>query len=161
MNGSSHHVVGAALGSASAHALGLPPTQVVIITTVSCLSARLPDLVQRGGPKAPRHMHRRAAHSLLLWVLWSLGTFLAVSALRGPPVLWAGGLAVGYMSHLLADWPTGKGIPWFWPIPFHRDREGKIQIKRYRLPRMIQVRTPLREAVVVLAAGAGGVLLWL
>jgi inner membrane protein len=52
--------------------------------------------------------HRGITHSLLavLAVAWFLWGHL-------PP--WGLGLAVGYLSHLLADWLTPSGVPLMWP----------------------------------------------
>ena len=59
--------------------------------------------------------HRGGTHSLLAL---ALVTYAAWSAHVPGPYLRA--IAVGYASHLLADFLTGNGVPVLWPVDTHR-----------------------------------------
>ncbi|MBO9362107.1 MAG: metal-dependent hydrolase [Thermoflexus sp.] len=66
--------------------------------------------------------HRGPTHSLAMACLWSL---LGALLLRDPGL--AGAWAAGYLSHLLLDALTPRGIPWLWP--FSRQR---LRLARWR-----------------------------
>ncbi len=123
MMAGSHMVVGAALWAVTARAGGLEPAEPAALS-IALAGSLLPDIDHPqswAGRKmrvvsVPLSMlvgHRGVTHSLLAVV-----AALAVLAGLGDAGPWAP-LAVGYLSHLLADALTPSGVPLLWP---HRRR---------------------------------------
>lgn len=56
--------------------------------------------------------HRGITHSLFIIIL---GAWFLLDYLKSPPH-WVTGLALGYLSHLLADFFTPAGVPLLWPL---------------------------------------------
>jgi len=85
------------------------------VTLVACLiGSRIPDWIDSGD----RPGHRGFGHSLLSLVLFMIVTLLISSQFvdQGLAVLYAVALAAGYLSHLVLDFVTYEGVPWFWPF---------------------------------------------
>jgi membrane-bound metal-dependent hydrolase YbcI (DUF457 family) len=85
------------------------------VTLAVCLiGSRLPDWIDIGG----RPGHRGFGHSLLSLVLFTIVALLASSQFvdQGLALLYAVALAAGYLSHLVLDFVTYEGVPWFWPL---------------------------------------------
>src|SRR5664280_2037985 len=61
--------------------------------------------------------HRMGTHSLLALVLVTDAVW---AAHMPPPYVRA--VIYGYAAHLVADYLTGPGVPWFWPLV--RKRQG-------------------------------------
>lgn len=114
----SHVVVGGALWAGVAYATGQPtePTGLGL----AALGSLLPDIDHPQSwagkrmalvsvPLAALIGHRGLTHSLL-----AVAGFALLLALLGPHHL-AAPLAVGYLSHLLADSFTLSGVPLLWP----------------------------------------------
>jgi len=85
------------------------------ITLATCLiGSRIPDWIDSGdGPG-----HRGFGHSLLSLIIFAL-IALFISGYfvdQGLAVLYAVALAAGYLSHLVLDFVTYEGVPWFWPL---------------------------------------------
>jgi membrane-bound metal-dependent hydrolase YbcI (DUF457 family) len=85
------------------------------VTLVACLiGSRLPDRID--SDRKPGH--RGFGHSLLSLTIFAL-IALFISGYfvdQGLAVLYAVALAAGYLSHLVLDFVTYEGIPWFWPL---------------------------------------------
>ena len=85
------------------------------VTLVACLiGSRIPDWID--SDRNPGH--RGFGHSLLSLVLFTIIALLASSQFvdQGLAVLYAVALAAGYFSHLVLDFVTYEGVPWFWPL---------------------------------------------
>jgi inner membrane protein len=84
-------------------------------TLAACLiGSRIPDWIDSGD----RPGHRGFGHSLLSLTIFAL-IALFISGYfvdQGLAVLYAVALAAGYLSHLVLDFVTYEGIPWFWPL---------------------------------------------
>lgn len=171
MMGDSHRTVGASTGALLGAAAGLPWWQVASLTIVSCQAAKGPDQAELGGLLA----HRRWTHSPVGIAIAGLGVMFVVSIVvsivaakvpevgaRMPEVLAAGrmivqfawpfvgaavcGLAVGYVSHLLADACTKDGIRVAYPLS---GRQVWLLPRRWRL----RTGSPAEyRAVLVLSA---------
>jgi membrane-bound metal-dependent hydrolase YbcI (DUF457 family) len=84
-------------------------------TLAACLiGSRIPDWIDSGD----RPGHRGFGHSLLSLVLFTIIALLISSQFvdQGLAVLYAVALAAGYLSHLVLDFVTYEGVPWFWPL---------------------------------------------
>jgi hypothetical protein len=85
------------------------------VTLAVCLiGSRIPDWMD--SDRNPGH--RGFGHSLLSLVLFTIAVLLASSQLvdQGLALFYAVALAAGYLSHLVLDFVTYEGIPWFWPL---------------------------------------------
>jgi inner membrane protein len=84
-------------------------------TLAACLiGSRIPDWID--SDRNPGH--RGFGHSLLSLTIFAL-IALFISGYfvdQGLAVLYAVALAAGYLSHLVLDFVTYEGIPWFWPL---------------------------------------------
>ncbi|MBF0269297.1 MAG: metal-dependent hydrolase [Alphaproteobacteria bacterium] len=114
----SHVVIGASLWAGVAYASGQPAEPAAL--GLAALGSLLPDIDHPQSwagrrmalisiPLAALIGHRGVTHSLL-----AVAAFALILALFGPGHL-AAPLAVGYLSHLLADSLTLSGIPLAWP----------------------------------------------
>jgi membrane-bound metal-dependent hydrolase YbcI (DUF457 family) len=84
-------------------------------TLAACLiGSRIPDWIDSGD----RPGHRGFGHSLFSLVLFTIIALLISSQFvdQGLAVLYAVALAAGYLSHLVLDFVTYEGVPWFWPL---------------------------------------------
>jgi inner membrane protein len=84
-------------------------------TLAACLiGSRLPDWIDSGD----RPGHRGFGHSLFSLILFTIIALLIISQFvdRGLAVLYAVAFAAGYLSHLVLDFVTYEGVPWFWPL---------------------------------------------
>ena len=81
---------------------------------VCLIGPRIPNWIDSGD----RPGHRGFGHSLFSLVLFTIIPLLVSSQLadQGLAVLYAVSLAAGYFSHLLLDFVTYEGVPWFWPL---------------------------------------------
>lgn len=115
----SHVVVGGALWAGFAHATGQPLVEPAGLG-LAALGSLLPDIDHPQSwagkrmalvsvPLAALIGHRGVTHSLL-----AVAGFAILLTILGPGHL-AAPLAVGYLSHLLADALTLSGIPLLWP----------------------------------------------
>jgi membrane-bound metal-dependent hydrolase YbcI (DUF457 family) len=78
------------------------------------IGSRLPDWID-----SDRHPgHRGFGHSLLSLFIFALIALIAsgYSVDQGLAVLYAVALAAGYLSHLVLNFVTYEGVPWFWPL---------------------------------------------
>jgi membrane-bound metal-dependent hydrolase YbcI (DUF457 family) len=85
------------------------------VTLAACLiGSRLPDWIDSGD----RPGHRGFGHSLFSLILFTIIVLLVSSQFvdQGLAVLYAVALAAGYLSHLVLDFVTYEGVPWFWPL---------------------------------------------
>jgi membrane-bound metal-dependent hydrolase YbcI (DUF457 family) len=85
------------------------------VTLVACLiGSRIPDWIDSGD----RPGHRGFGHSLLSLIIFTIIALLIPCQFvdQGLAVLYAVALAAGYLSHLVLDFVTYEGIPWFWPL---------------------------------------------
>jgi inner membrane protein len=118
MMASSHVIVGAVGWVATAHLLGQPLNPLHVVA--SAMAALTPDIDH---PKswlgsrlgivsvaiASVVGHRGVTHSLLAVLTWGACLYTwGTEELVAP-------LAVGYLSHLLADALTPSGVPFLWP----------------------------------------------
>ena len=85
------------------------------VTLVACLiGSKLPDWID--SDRKPGH--RGFGHSLLSLTIFAL-IALFISGYfvdQGLAILYAVALAAGYLSHLVLDFVTYEGVPWFWPL---------------------------------------------
>jgi hypothetical protein len=81
---------------------------------VCLIGPRIPNWIDSGD----RPGHRGFGHSLFSLILFTIVALLVSSQLadQGLAVLYAVSLAAGYLSHLLLDFVTYEGVPWFWPL---------------------------------------------
>jgi len=85
------------------------------VTLAVCLiGSRLPDWID--SDRKPGH--RGFGHSLFSLILFTIIALLISSLFvdQGLAVLYAVALAAGYFSHLVLDFVTYEGVPWFWPL---------------------------------------------
>jgi inner membrane protein len=85
------------------------------VTLAVCLiGSRIPDWIDSGD----RPGHRGFGHSLLSLLIFTIIALLASSQFvdQGLAALYAVALAAGYLSHLVLDFVTYEGVPWFWPL---------------------------------------------
>jgi membrane-bound metal-dependent hydrolase YbcI (DUF457 family) len=84
-------------------------------TLVACLiGSRFPDWIDSGD----RPGYRGFGHSLLSLFIFAFIALIISSQFvdQGLAVLYAVALAAGYFSHLVLDFVTYEGVPWFWPL---------------------------------------------
>ncbi len=68
--------------------------------------------------------HRHFTHSVLgafiiaYGLAWLMGHLLSPAIANEARLVWAAFMA-GYLSHILADTFTDRGVPWLWPFPWH------------------------------------------
>lgn len=151
MQGPQHQLVAVATGIAAGQALEASwPVRVALIGG-AFLTARLPDLMQNGGPEAPRGKHRNASHSLLAAAFWGLVVAVPCSIWVPWALLPAAlSLECGYCSHLFADTMTRKGVPLFWPL---------IKTRYHTLPKVLRLQTEGAEQFVAVLL-LGGAIAW-
>jgi inner membrane protein len=85
------------------------------LTFAACLiGSRLPDWID----SEDRPSHRGFGHSLLSLLILTIIALLISSlfADQGLAGLYAVALVAGYLSHLMLDFVTYEGVPWFWPF---------------------------------------------
>jgi membrane-bound metal-dependent hydrolase YbcI (DUF457 family) len=85
------------------------------VTFAACLiGSRIPDWIDSGD----RPGHRGFGHSLLFFALFTIVVLLASSQFvdQGLALFYAVALAAGHLSHLVLDFVTYEGVPWFWPL---------------------------------------------
>jgi membrane-bound metal-dependent hydrolase YbcI (DUF457 family) len=85
------------------------------LTLAACLiGIRIPDWIESGD----RPGHRGFGHSLLSLLLFTIVALLVSSQFvyQGLALLYVVALAAGYLSHLVLDFVTYEGVPWFWPL---------------------------------------------
>jgi membrane-bound metal-dependent hydrolase YbcI (DUF457 family) len=84
-------------------------------TLAACLiGSRIPDWID-----SDRHPgHRSFGHSLFSLIIFTIIALLISSLFvdQGLAVLYAVALAAGYLSHLVLDFMTYEGVPWFRPL---------------------------------------------
>jgi len=103
----------AAYGAVSGHSLGwagwLAATIGALLPDVDHAQSTFSKSAGRGW--APGVRHRSGTHTLLAWVIVSAVAGMALGFRN--PLAWA--FCWGYLSHLLADLPSGK-VPLLWPV---------------------------------------------
>jgi inner membrane protein len=85
------------------------------LTLAACLiGSRIPDWID--SDRNPGH--RGFGHSLFSLILFMIVVLFASSQFvdQGLAVLYAVAFAAGYLSHLVLDFVTYEGVPWFWPL---------------------------------------------
>lgn len=120
MMAGSHVVMGAALWAVTAKLTGVPPADPVALAAAA-FGALLPDIdhPQSWAGRKMRYVsvplsmlvgHRGVTHSLIA-VLACMATLVIMGT------GWvAAPVAVGYLSHLVADGMTPSGVPLLWPM---------------------------------------------
>lgn len=119
MMAGSHVVMGAALWALTARLTGAPPAEPVALAAAA-LGALLPDIDH---PQSWAGRKMRVVSVPLSLLVGHRGiTHSAVAVLAALAVLLVMGMgwvaapvAVGYLSHLLADGLTPSGVPLLWP----------------------------------------------
>jgi membrane-bound metal-dependent hydrolase YbcI (DUF457 family) len=84
------------------------------LTFAACLiGIRIPDWID----SEDRPGHRGFGHSLLSLFIFAFIALIVSSYFvdKDLAVLHAVALAAGFLSHLVLDFVTYKGVPWFWP----------------------------------------------
>jgi membrane-bound metal-dependent hydrolase YbcI (DUF457 family) len=85
------------------------------VTLAVCLiGSRIPDWIDSGDHPG----HRGFGHSLLSLIIFTIVALLVSSQFvdQGLAALYAVALAAGYFSHLMLDFVTHEGVPWFWSL---------------------------------------------
>jgi membrane-bound metal-dependent hydrolase YbcI (DUF457 family) len=85
------------------------------VTLIACLiGSRLPDWID--SDRKPGH--RGFGHSLLSLTIFAIIALVVSNYFvdQGLALLYAVALAAGYLSHLVLDFVTYEGVPWFWPF---------------------------------------------
>lgn len=124
MLGITHVVVGASLGVVAAKSGLIPALPIAIVAIVAAAGSLLPDIDHPQSafgrrvrilsiPISAVFGHRGITHSLLAVAAMSLALVFFAHGDGKTPVIAA--LALGYLSHLLADAMTVSGIPLLWP----------------------------------------------
>jgi inner membrane protein len=93
--------------------------------------------------------HRQFTHSALAVVLLTVGLVYVMQA----QVAFAGGLIVGYLSHVLGDYLTPRGVPFLWP-----SKVNYASPKPFSLPTGGVVESTFAGMVSVLLLWAYGLL---
>jgi membrane-bound metal-dependent hydrolase YbcI (DUF457 family) len=93
-----------------------------LILAVCLIGSRIPDWIN----SKDRPGHRGFGHSLLSLSIFTIIALLISSlfADQGLAALYAVALAAGYFSHLVLDFVTYEGVPWFWPL----DKEYSLDL---------------------------------
>jgi membrane-bound metal-dependent hydrolase YbcI (DUF457 family) len=84
------------------------------LTLAACLiGIRIPDWIESGD----RPGHRGFGHSLLSLFIFAFIALIVSGYFvdKDLAVLHAVVLAAGFLSYLVLDFVTYKGVPWFWP----------------------------------------------
>ncbi len=121
MMGKTHLVIGAAAGLGVGVAMGADWRDMLILTGVAALAALLPDIDHPNGSIRQKmgflgHIglfwlsHRGITHTLLALAVVELSAFYFL------PYALALAVALGYLSHLVADMVTRNGLPILWPL---------------------------------------------
>jgi len=81
---------------------------------VCLIGPRIPNWIDLGD----RPSHRGFGHSPFSLVLFTIIPLLVSSQFvdQGLAALYGVALAAGYLSHLMLDFVTYEGVPWFWPL---------------------------------------------
>ena len=81
---------------------------------VCLIGLRIPNWIDSGD----RPGHRGFGNSLFSLVLFTIIPLLVSSQFvdQGLAALYGVALAAGYLSHLMLDFVTYEGVPWFWPL---------------------------------------------
>lgn len=109
------------------------PKTAVLSTGIAGIAALLPDLddpnsrVGRMVPVIPRLIkttigHRGALHSLLGAICFTFITSAVLQHWNTQAYVYyqfVSVITVGYVSHLIADSLTPRGVPWLWPVGKH------------------------------------------
>ncbi len=118
MNGSAHKAIGAAAGMTTLAIDDNPDKQSVahnplIATPLATLGGMLPDLLE---PASRGPHHRQFCHSVVAFGAVGYGVYRTYK--WEPQAEWEKGLriaaimiGVGYLSHLIADSSTPRGLP--------------------------------------------------
>ena len=118
--GHTHALIGSTLAIGVAIASHTAPNTTLLLMAAGALAAILPDIDH---PQAPirrrlgclgnlifgRLKHRGITHTLIAVVA------VVVAAVTALPQLVGAVVAIGYLSHILADMLTVSGLPVFWP----------------------------------------------
>jgi inner membrane protein len=68
--------------------------------------------------------HRHFTHSILglmaigYFLHWVISHWLAPGLAANAQLVWWA-FMIGYVSHIVADTFTDRGVPWLWPLPWH------------------------------------------
>jgi membrane-bound metal-dependent hydrolase YbcI (DUF457 family) len=150
MTGQTHMIVGVTAAFLVAEALHTTPEAHAGLMGAAMLTAKLPDIDMR----LPGVTHRGATHTAvacgILVALAAAGAVMVTP--RMAPVV-AGGVAIGYGGHLVADACTPHGVPLLAPV--HRRCV-------HLLPRALRIRTasPRERILVVMLLAMVGLYLW-
>ena len=114
MNGTTHLIVGAAVGLATARYLQLPPGATVAALAVAGGAALAPDWLQINVPGLGKTIRGVFGHrGLTHWLLTAAALYLSLRSLSQPMALAA---ACGWASHIILDAFNAPGVPAFWPL---------------------------------------------
>ncbi len=145
--------------------LSVGPVLALLATLFTMVGALFPDIDQPtaniwhqfvGGRAAGKVFsafsggHRNVTHSALGLVLvgwglnWVFQQFFKAAYQPGLHYIWLA-FMIGYLSHLIADTMTDRGVPWLWPLP--------ISIKIPPGPEEVRVTTGSFVEMVLLRLG--------
>lgn len=120
MMGHTHALIGSCLALGIAVSSHADTGHTLLLVGIGAVAALMPDIDH---PQAPirrklgclgnlifgRLKHRGLTHSLIAIVAVAAASFQALPPIIGEVV------AIGYLSHILADMLTVSGLPVFWP----------------------------------------------
>ena len=122
MAGRTHLLAAAAAAMLFAVAAGLRGVEAAVALLAGLAAGRLPDADLRRG-------HRVLLHNLPVAVTLTLLAYYALSVLLGEGLALAaaGGLAAGYLSHILLDAFTVSGVAILYPFTRRRFRVARLR----------------------------------
>lgn len=153
------------------HAVG--PVLAIISIIAVMVGALTPDLDQPAANLGNRLLgaqvvgkifnkfsggHRHFTHSILgIFVIgyglrWLVGSFLVPELASNMQFIWSA-FMVGYISHIVADTMTDRGVPLLWPLPWHFQvppGPNSIRITTGSIVEQVILRGALLLALIIL-----------
>jgi hypothetical protein len=115
-------------------AAGRGPIRRALVLLVELLARAVEALtVALAGSVKARLAHRGPVHSLAVCLVLTLLIVLALAVARAPCApRWAGAaFGLGYLSHLIGDGLTGRGVPLWWPVSARRVCLGPAVLRAF------------------------------
>jgi hypothetical protein len=115
-------------------ALGRGPLRRALMLPIESLARAVEALtVALAGSVKARLGHRGAVHSLAAGLGLTLLVVLALTVAEAPCApRWVGAaFGLGYLSHLVGDGLTGRGVPLWWPLSTRRVCLGPAALRAF------------------------------
>ena len=128
MRGTTHLLVGAAVGVAIGRVYDYDPKTVALCAALSGLAALVPDWLQLNIPGLNKTVKGVAGHrGFSHWLLTAVALYYAADAIT-PPGWWSQvppwAILAGYVSHIALDALNNPGVPALWPLPWRLHLAG-------------------------------------